>query len=355
LTFSRKEPDLASGTKEGNRMSRKDQTCIVVGGGLAGLVAATVLQRAGVQVTVLDKGRGIGGRLATRRIQDDALGEGVFDYGAQYFTARDPRFRSWVDRWLKAGAAALWSPGFVTEDGALHGVGEPRYRGVEGIRGIAKHLAADLDVHTSTRVVEISWDRGRWSARTGVDSVFRGDLLVLTPPVPQSLELIHASGIALPLAARDRLRAVGYEACLAVLTLMHGPSQIPEPGGMWLSGDPITWIADNQQKGISPHGAAVTIHAGAAFSQAQWEMDDDSVAWLLFSAAARWLGSEVAQYQVHRWRYSKPFTFYGESCLFLNEPGPWVLAGDGFGGPRIEGAFQSGLSAADAILACLAI
>jgi predicted NAD/FAD-dependent oxidoreductase len=79
------------------------------------------------------------------------------------------------------------------------------------------------------------------------------------------------------------------------------------------------------------------------------------VAELLFTAAARWLGSEVAQYQVHRWRYSKPATFYGESCLFLNEPGPWVLAGDGLVAPRIEGAFQSGLSASDAILTWLGI
>jgi predicted NAD/FAD-dependent oxidoreductase len=331
-------------------VSRKDQTCIVVGGGLAGLVAATILQREGVRVTVLDKGRGIGGRLATRRIQDNTLGEGVFDYGAQFFTARDPRFRSWVNQWLEVGVAAQWSPGFLAEDGSLHGVGEPRYRGVKGIRGIAKYLAVDLDVHTGTRVVKISWDCGRWSAHTEAESIFRGDILVLTPPVPQSLTLIHTSEIALPPAVKDRLHAVTYEACLAVLAFLLGPSQIPEPGGMWLAGDPIAWIADNQQKGISPRGVAVTIHAGAGFSQTQWETDDDAVAGQLLAAAARWLGTEVAQYQVHRWRYSKPATFYGESCLFLNEPGPWVLAGDGLVAPRIEGAFLSGLSAADAIL-----
>jgi hypothetical protein len=322
---------------------------------LAGLVAATVLQRQGVQVAVLDKGRGIGGRLATRRIQDETLGEAVFDYGAQYFTVRNPRFRSWVDQWLGVGVAAQWAPSFVAEDGVPHGVGEPRYRGVQGIRGIAKYLAADLDVHTGTRVVEISWDRGRWSARTEADALFRAGVLVLTPPVPQSLEMIHRSGIALPPATEDRLQAVAYEPCLAVLALLHGPSKVPEPGGMWLAGDPIAWIADNHQKGVSPRGVGVTIHAGPGFSRNQWETDDEAIARPLFAAAAQWLGSEVAQYQVHRWRYSKPFTFYGESCLFLNEPGPWVLAGDGFGGPRIEGAFQSGLSAADAILACLAI
>lgn len=336
-------------------MNRKDHTCIVVGGGMAGLVAATVLQRAGFQVTVLDKGRGIGGRLATRRVRNDRFGEGVFDYGAQFFTVRDPRFRTWVDQWLEMDVIAQWSQGFPTEDGMLHGKGEPRYRGVHGIRGIAKHLAEDLDVHTSTRVVKILWDGDGWSARTEAGLQFRGGCLVVTPPVPQSLELIQASGIALPPLAKDRLQAVTYEACLAVLALLRGPSQIPEPGGMWLSGDPIAWVADNQQKGISPGGTGVTIHAGAHFSRTHWETDDGTVARQLLTASAEWLGAEVAEYQVHRWRFSKPSTLYGESCLFLDEPGPWVLAGDGLVAARIEGAFLSGLSAAEAILSWLGI
>lgn len=83
-------------------MNYRDRTCLVVGVGLTGLVAATILEREGLQVTVLDKGRGIGGRLATRCIRDHALGESVFDYGAQFFTVRDPRFRTWVDQSRRA-------------------------------------------------------------------------------------------------------------------------------------------------------------------------------------------------------------------------------------------------------------
>jgi hypothetical protein len=212
-------------------------------------------------------------------------------------------------------------------------------------------LAADLHIHTSTRVIEISWDGDGWSVRTEPHGLFRGAFVVLTPPLPQSLDLIRASGLTLPSTAKDRLEAVAYEPCLALLALLREPSQIPDPGGMWLSGEPIAWLADNQQKGISPRAVGVTIHAGAGFSQAHWRADDDAIAGRLLAAASHWLGSEVAQYQVHRWRYSKPSTFYGEPCLRLKDPGPWVLAGDALAGPRIEGAFLSGLSAADAILA----
>ena len=41
---------------------------LIIGGGMAGLTAASELQGAGCRVLVLDKGRGVGGRLASRRI-----------------------------------------------------------------------------------------------------------------------------------------------------------------------------------------------------------------------------------------------------------------------------------------------
>jgi renalase len=65
---------------------------VIIGGGMAGLSAATALAKTGASVTVLDKGRGPGGRMAARRVEIG--GEQVsFDHGAQYLTARDPAFR----------------------------------------------------------------------------------------------------------------------------------------------------------------------------------------------------------------------------------------------------------------------
>ncbi len=67
---------------------------------MSGLLAANKLQEAGWRVTVLDKGRGVGGRMATRR-----FGGGSFDHGAQFFTARSDEFKEMVEDWRKAGAA----------------------------------------------------------------------------------------------------------------------------------------------------------------------------------------------------------------------------------------------------------
>ena len=59
--------------------SEKAHHCLIVGGGLAGLMAARKLHDAGIGVTVLDKGRGMGGRLATRRFSHPEVGDGRDD------------------------------------------------------------------------------------------------------------------------------------------------------------------------------------------------------------------------------------------------------------------------------------
>jgi deoxyribodipyrimidine photolyase len=62
----------------------------VIGAGISGLFAARTLQDHGMKVTVFEKGRGVGGRMSTRRI-GEKNSNATFDHGAQYFTARDRR------------------------------------------------------------------------------------------------------------------------------------------------------------------------------------------------------------------------------------------------------------------------
>ena len=315
--------------------------CILIGGGITGLITATILQRRGIQVTVLDKGRGIGGRLATRRLSQGDSSEGIFDYGAQYFSVKHHQFQIWVNDWLRQGVITEWCQGFGETEV------KPRYRGINSNRGIAKHLAKDLPVHTSTKVTKVSYDQ-QWLVETEDNQYYQGDVLVMTPPVPQSLALLDASQIVLPPDIRLSLEQIEYHSCLAVLALLEKPSNIPAPGGIALEDDSLVWLGDNYQKGISPKGYAVTLHATPKFSDAHWDKDHAEIADKLFSAASKFLSSTVTKYQVHRWRYSLPKTFYSKPCLALSEL-PLVMAGDAFVAPTIEGAVLSGIAAADSV------
>jgi renalase len=317
-----------------------NSACIVIGGGISGLIIATLLQRAEMKVTVLDKGRGIGGRLATRRLHSE-LCTGIFDYGAQYFSVKQPEFQVWVDEWLQQGVIKEWCQGFGVVDS------KPRYCGVNGIRGIAKYLAQNLSVYTSTRVVELNY-ADRWQVYTENKQQFEGDILVMTPPVPQSLALLDNSQIALPADIRTSLEQITYHSCIAILGLLEQPSKIPAPGGLTLETEPLIWLASNHQKGISPDGYAVTLQATPSFSQTHWEYSDRDLAQELFASASKWLDSPVIEYQVHRWRYSLPATFYSQPYLALSEL-PLVMAGDAFVAPKLEGAVLSAIAAAEYI------
>jgi renalase len=322
------------------------KSCLIVGGGISGLIAGTMLQRHGINVTLLDKGRGIGGRLATRRIAHPGGGEGVFDYGTQVFTVSDPTVQPWVDDWLQKGIiSAVANP--------LSESPTPGYRGVKSNRSIAQYLANDLDIHTQTRATQFTWQSPHWEIQTASGACFQSNSLIVTAPVPQSLDLLDASQIALPPDLRQRLETVTYQPCIAVLALLEQPSQVPAPGGLSLEDAALAWIACHEKQGISPQGHAVTLLATPEFSKTHWETDDATTAQLLFDRASTYLGSAVITYQVHRWRYSQPQTGFGEPYLALHQPGPLVLAGDAFGSIRagvtslnLERAVRSGLEAA---------
>jgi predicted NAD/FAD-dependent oxidoreductase len=323
------------------------KTCLIIGAGIAGLLAARTLQAAGVQVTVLDKGRGVGGRMATRRI-----GGGLCDHGAQFFTARSERFGQLVADWQAAGLAVEWTRGFADPAGVWQNDSYPRYRGAQGMTTVPKFLAQGLDVRLNARAAAVQTDTAGWQVTLEDGARLTSDALILTPPVPQSLDLLKAGGVALSAADHDTLSSIVYHPCIAVMARLDRLSAIPEPGGVQLDAEPIRWIADNTRKGISPDVPTVTIHGAPGFSRDHWEADRQAAGQALLDAAAPWLGSaQVSEWQVHGWRYSQPIATYHAPCLRAEGLPPLIFAGDAFAGPRVEGAALSGLAAADGLLA----
>jgi predicted NAD/FAD-dependent oxidoreductase len=315
---------------------------LVIGAGMAGLTAAKELQHSGCRVLVLDKGRGAGGRLASRRI-DSA----TFDHGAQFITTREPRFGAVLERARQQRVLEEWCRGFMGDAD-----GHPRWRGNPAMSAVAKHLALGLDLHLRTHVLALRRAGDRWRAETTSGLTFNAGAVVLTPPVPQSVAMLDAGGIVLLPELRTRLESMEYERCLAVMAVLEGPSQVPPPGGLGPNGEPIAWIADNQRKGISAV-PAVTIHATPAFSLEHWDGERRESGRALLDAAAEWLGAGIRTFQVHGWRYSKPMQVDQDPCLLVSASPPLVLAGDAFAGPRVEAAAISGWAAAETIQANL--
>lgn len=314
---------------------------IVVGAGMAGLTAAVRLAQAGLDVTILDKGRAVGGRMATRRI-----GEARYDHGAQHFSARSEAFATTVAGWLADGVASVWYEGrSMTQPERGR---EPRHVGTNGMRGIPTYLAEGLDVRLSVRVarvetvedlVEVSAESGGFLARS----------CILTAPIPQLLEIVDLSRAPV---VHEELRSITYDPCLAVMAELDAPSGLTE-GHAALAAGPVAWIADNQSKGAS-RVPSVTIHSSAAF--AVEHLDHEPMGWTraLVDAAEPHLDGAVRSAVGHRWRFSRPRTTRTDGCFVLGDRAPVVLAGEVFAGAKVEGAYLSGVAAAEGVLERLA-
>lgn len=320
---------------------------LVVGAGIAGLMAAHVLSEHGLDVTVVDKGRSVGGRLATRRV-----GLGLADHGAQFFTVRTPAFRAWVDRWLADGLVYEWTTGFSDGSIGVEGFdGHPRYAVHGGMNALAKHLAAQLKdrvrIDTDIKLTSLSLNGEVWEAQAENGAAYTSDGLLLTPPVPQSLTLLNAGKVRLLMGDRSALERIAYAPCVAGLFRIEGTLDLPEPGALQRPDGAISWIADNHRKGISPNEKVITVHAGSEYSRHLWDMPESEALALLHKAVEALLfpGSSIAEGQLKRWRYALPTTLHPERYLLATQIPPLVFAGDAFGTARVEGAALSGLAA----------
>ena len=319
------------------------QSCIVVGAGLSGLVAARTLSDAGVRVTVIESEHKVGGRMRTDRVRD-----GVFDHGAQFFTVRSDRFAEMVQTWISAGVAAEWTLGFADASGEHQEDGHSRYKGTRGMTAIAEHLARNLDVKTGLEAKELRLGESGWEV-VAKGWTYTADALVLTAPAPTALALVDRNAVSLPVEAREALESISYEPCIAVMALLDGEGAVPEPGGVQVGRDPLFWVADNRKKGISKV-PAVTIHAGPEWSREQMPEDDEKVAALLLEEAKDYLGPDVKATEVYRWEYSMPANPHEEQFVYVEGPYPLVFCGDAYAGPKVEGAVLSGLAAAERLL-----
>ncbi|MFZ4518540.1 MAG: NAD(P)/FAD-dependent oxidoreductase [Microthrixaceae bacterium] len=324
----------------GDRVEPGDEPdVVVVGAGLSGLAAARTLEAHGVGVTVLDKGRSVGGRLATRRILDARL-----DHGAQFFTQRGPEMAALVAELDGAGVLRTWCRGFGVEDG------HPRYVVEGGMNGLAKYLAAGLrDVRTGTEVLAVHRVDGGWRTEWDGGSVTAPSLL-LTAPVPQTLALLDRGGVELDPGIRPALETVDYDAAIALLVVLDGPPALPSPGAVKPTSGPFGFVADNAARlGGGRH--ALTLHCTPRYSRTHLDDDPERLAEQLLRAALPWTGGAgVAEVQVKTWRYAAPRQLWPEPCcVAVDGDEPLVLAGDAFDGPRVEGAYVSGLAAAVAL------
>ena len=323
----------------------------IIGAGISGLTCARMLTDRGFEVTVFEKSRGIGGRMATRRAEVSLQ----FDHGAQYFTVRDPRFHSLVDSWQANGIVQLWKGRIVS---LRHGTVEyektstNRFVAAPAMNAVCKQIARNLDVRTKTRVVPPSRRDEKWILLDEEShELGHFDIAIVSAPAPQAAELLRdVPGLAV------RAASVKVDGCWAALA--EFPARLPLGfDAAFVQGSALSWIARNSSKpGRDDSLETWVLHASADWTQTHLEETAEVVCDRLLSAfeEAAGLSLPTTKYSTaHRWRYALPVNPLPEQCLFDGQRAIGAC-GDWCAGPRVEGAMLSGLAVADKVLDSLA-
>jgi renalase len=310
-----------------------DADVIVIGSGMSGLSCARRLVGAGLKVIVIDKGRGIGGRMATRRA-GTPTGKVRFDHGAQYFTAREPGFAGLLHN--LSGTISPWNPG----PEKAHLVGVP------GMSDLPRAMAAGLNIRQGMEVTDILQGCDSWIVTAGQAPLTAGHVVV-TVPAPQLAPLIGADHPLL-----QQMVHVVMDPCLTLMAAIRSGSPQPFISRRSESA-PLAWIAcDSSKPGRS--GAAVTwvAQASPSWSRQYLETDKDALVPLMLPLLCEAIGTRPEQAvftAAHRWRYARvavPLgkTFLRSDCGGLYAGGDWCI------GARVEAAWQSGDAIAQDIL-----
>jgi len=333
----------------------------VIGAGIAGLTAARTLRDHNLEVTVVDKGRGPGGRTATRHARTSD-GSVDFDHGAQYFTARDTDFQRHVQAWRDQNVIDEWRPtlAVIDDDGTslkdqTDGDTPRRFVGTPGMNQLARHLALPDATHYETEISRIAETGDRWTLESDDDSTSAPfDVVITTAPPIQSANLLRDASEQLA----DACRTVSMKPTWATMLRVGEPLPVDFDAAFVNTG-PLSWIARNGSKPGRPNHHTWVLHADHAWSADHLESNANEITRRLlraFSSAidlAEPLTTDDIEYaRAHRWRYAAPDPDDDAPPPgSLVDPDERLIAcGDWTHGSRVEGAFLAGRHAAGRLL-----
>jgi renalase len=320
----------------------------VIGAGLAGLMCAKHLQERGFEVIVVDKSRGVGGRMATRRLHETRV-----DFGLPFWEVQgalsaaltreglaNQRLHPWGDRIEQWGRDRRWQTFPLTQ----------RYVSAEGINAIAKDLAANLTVQRQFRALKLSVDSTQHIWRIESETEFiEAPAVVLAIPAPQAAALLTTSALDCP----PQLHSVTFHPCITVMAGYDRDFAAVDWQAVKLEGDhDLAWIIRDSSKYPQPPQPTFIFPSTPSFAQNHLDTADlQPIGAQLLTQASQHLHLEFNApewMQIHRWRYARTKQALNQPYLLAPTPLPLICCGDWCLGDSIEAALESAIATARA-------
>lgn len=315
----------------------------------AGMAATTLVwrlrhSRPGLELSVFDKSRGTGGRLATRRSETHE-----FDHGAPCFTARSPEFEAFVAEHREAGRIEEWQPKVTTlaldRKPFKRPWFEPHYVGTPRMNALCMALLEGESLHTACEIQKVETRDGKhWLVTTDETRHGPFDAVVSTAPAPQAARILQS-------AADPDFDHVTFDASFALMARVS-PKQVPVG---WQAAvvhhDVVGWLAFTESKPGRDIEPSLVVHSTPEWARRHLEDEPATLIEPLMAATASLTGIAAEHFSepdVHRWRFATTRTplaqpFWLDRHRMIGACGDWCL------GSRVEDAFLSASAMARAL------
>ncbi|KGX93781.1 FAD-dependent oxidoreductase [Pontibacillus halophilus JSM 076056 = DSM 19796] len=314
---------------------------MIIGGGLSGVMAARTLLDKGVEdVCIVEKSKGVGGRLATRRING-----GKADHGAQFFTVRTQSFQEDVTQWLDKGWVKPW-----------FGDSHWRYTSVDGMNQLVKRLAEGLNVLPNAKVTRLIEGAGGFDVELEDGRRLKAGGIILTAPAPQASELLRSSSITYDRHTFRQLSQIDVGPAFVGLFELNRETTFSEDGHIDTNlPDGVERIVDHSLKGVSEK-PIVSVYMKMEWSNHHFEeKDEELLTYIKYKIEEYVPSATIVSEQLKRWKYAQSHNVVRRPCVNVHEALPLYVAGDSFLHEdddtlrtRVESAYLSGVAAGEA-------
>jgi renalase len=317
------------------------------------LTCARKLQEAGRQVVVFDKSRGLGGRLATRRLSDTHA-----DHGVCYLQPKGIVFGQLVDELVNEQILRVWTQGIhrLSADGVLQPPMKfaPYYAAPSGATAIARYLGQNLEIINGQAITAISPIGNGWQLNSA-DGQWNAEQVVIAVPPAQALAI---ADMTIDTYCSDQMSLVNFTTSITAIAVFPKnqqatAAQLPWQGIQGIDHPVLGWIGLDSSKQLEPLQPVLVVQSSAAFAAEYFETPDlQVIGKILLAAAAPFaIGLDSPEIlQVHRWGYAFAQNPLPDLFLTAVTQAPLYFCGDWCGGNRVESAFLSGLAVAEKIL-----
>ncbi|XP_010994573.2 renalase [Camelus dromedarius] len=334
---------------------------LIVGAGLTGSLCAALLRKEAsrpLHLAVWDKAGDSGGRMTTAGSPYNP--QSTVDLGAQYITCTShyaKKHQSFYDELLARG---ILKPLISCIEGMVIKDGDCNFVAPQGVSSIVNHYLKESGAEICFRqhVTQINLRNDKWEVSKETGSPEQFEIVVLTMPVPQILQLQGDIANLISESQRQQLESVSYSSRYALGLFYEAGTKIDVPwAGQYITSNPcIRFISiDNKKRNIesSEIGPSLVIHTTVPFGVAHLEQSIEDVQKLIFQQLENILPGlpQPVATKCQKWRHSqvtKAAANYPGQMTLHHKPF-LVCGGDGFTQSNFDGCITSALRVLEAL------